>query len=687
MATEIGKAYVQIIPSAKGIKGSVSKILDPEAKSAGQSGGTGLGSSLVGTVKKVIVAAGIGKALMTSLNEGANLQQSLGGIETLFKDSADTVKKHAEEAYKTTGISANAYMENVTGFSASLLQSLGGDTAKAAKISNMAMIDMADNSNKMGSSMESIQVAYQGFAKQNYTMLDNLKLGYGGTKSEMERLLADATKLTGVKYDINNLSDVYEAIHAVQTELGITGTTALEAEETFTGSFNAMKAAVSNVLGALSLGEGLRPALEGLADTVITFFFDNLIPMIGTILMSLPEAIFVFAEAIIPRLIEVGKNILDGLGIGVGEGFTEMVSTISESINALVEFITPLMTNFISGLVSTVQQYLPQIKEIFNNTFELIKTIVEAVTDFIMNTWSQHGEAITNRIKAIWEGIKTIIDGSIKMIQGIIKTITALIKGDWQGAWEGIKQIASGAWEQIKGIVEAAINIVKGVIDGGMALIKGVMESVWNAIKGVTSAAWEDMKSKVSSIVDGIKSKVSSVFEGLKGTVTNIWNSIKTAITRPIEAARDAVKAAIDKIKSFFNFSWSLPPLKLPRISISGRFSLNPPSVPSFGISWYKEGGIFDTASIIGVGEAGEEAVLPTHKLDKFLNEAVRRVQGGDVGSTASLDYIANLLEKILSKNSNVYIDKYKLIGEILDEVDARLADKQDINDLAYGGI
>ena len=237
MATQLGKAYVQIIPSANGISGMIQKEMGGEVASAGTSAGQSLGSNLVGTFKKIVAAAGIGKALSATLNEGAALQQSLGGVETLFKDSADKVKGFANEAYKTTGLSANAYMENVTGFSASLLQSLGGDTDKAAETANMAMIDMSDNANKMGTSMESIQLAYQGFAKQNYTMLDNLKLGYGGTKQEMQRLLADAEKLTGVKYDINNLSDVYSAIHAIQENLDITGTTAREAATTFTGSF------------------------------------------------------------------------------------------------------------------------------------------------------------------------------------------------------------------------------------------------------------------------------------------------------------------------------------------------------------------------------------------------------------------------------------------------------------------
>ena len=228
MATELAKAYVQIIPSAQGISGKIQQAIDPEAEPAGAS----FGSKLVGTIKKVLAAAAIGKALKATILEGADLEQSLGGIETLFKDSADKVKANAARAYQTAGMSANEYMELTTSFSASLLSSLSNDTSKAADIADMAMTDMSDNANKMGTNMEDIKNAYQGFAKQNYTMLDNLKLGYGGTKTEMERLLADAQKITGVKYDINNLSDVYSAIHVIQGQLDITGTTAKEAATT-----------------------------------------------------------------------------------------------------------------------------------------------------------------------------------------------------------------------------------------------------------------------------------------------------------------------------------------------------------------------------------------------------------------------------------------------------------------------
>ena len=263
---DIAKAYVQIVPSAQGISGKISQALGGEAERAGKAGG-GKFSSAFGAALKVggaAIAAGaaaLGKVASEAISGYADYEQLVGGVETLFADSADVVQQYASNAFKTAGLSANEYMETVTSFSASLLQSLGGDTAKAAQVGDMAISDMADNANKMGSSMESIQNAYQGFAKQNYTMLDNLKLGYGGTKTEMERLLADASKLSGVEYNIDSLSDVYEAIHVVQEEMGITGTTAKEAYETISGSLATTKAAWSNLLVGIADENADFPAL------------------------------------------------------------------------------------------------------------------------------------------------------------------------------------------------------------------------------------------------------------------------------------------------------------------------------------------------------------------------------------------------------------------------------------------
>lgn len=379
MATELGQAYVQIMPSAKGISGAIKSQIDPEASSAGDSAGSKLGGNLIRTVSSLIAAAGIGKAFSASLMEGANLQQSLGGIETLFKGSANKVKGYADQAYKTSGLSANKYMENVTSFSASLLQSLGGNTSKAADKANMAMIDMSDNANKMGTNMEDIQNAYQGFAKQNYTMLDNLKLGYGGTKEEMQRLLKDATKLTGVKYDINNLSDVYSAIHAVQGQLGITGTTAKEAATTFSGSLDSMKAAASNVLGKMALGQDIGPSLNALAETASTFLFKNFLPMVVNILKALPGAISTFIKAAIPEVKgALGDLVKGGFGnfgdmiknsmSGIAGGFGIAIASFAgfKALSPILSMISGGFGKLTSPLTSVLTK-LPSIGKGFSN--------------------------------------------------------------------------------------------------------------------------------------------------------------------------------------------------------------------------------------------------------------------------------------------------------------------------------
>ena len=309
----LGKAYVQIMPSARGITGSISRLLGGEAKSAGTSAGLGFGGNLVSVASKVIAAAGIGKVFASSIRAGGELEQSIGGIETLFKDSADIVKGYAKNAYRDAQISANEYMEQATSFSASLLQSLGGDTKKASQTADMAIKDMADNSAKMGTNISSIQDAYQGFAKKNYTMLDNLKLGYGGTKTEMERLLADAERLTGIKYDINNLDDVFNAIHIIQGELGIAGVAAQEAKETLEGSFNAMKSAYKDFLGNLALGESIKEPLTNLITTAGTFLFGNLIPMVINIGKALPGALVQALSLAGPMMVAEGKKLMASL--------------------------------------------------------------------------------------------------------------------------------------------------------------------------------------------------------------------------------------------------------------------------------------------------------------------------------------------------------------------------------------
>lgn len=285
-----------------------------------------------------------------ALDSYADYEQLVGGVETLFKDNANTVEDYANNAYKTAGLSANDYMETITGFSASLLQSLNGDTAKVAEVGNMAVTDMADNANKMGTDMSLIQNAYQGFAKQNYTMLDNLKLGYGGTKEEMQRLLTDAQKVTGVKYDISNLNDVYQAIHVIQGELGVTGTTAKEASTTIQGSVAAMKSSWQNMLTGISTGDigNIGNLVNNLVDSVMTASI-NILPRVQEIANGitavLPEIISKINENL-PTVLDSGVQILNTLM----QGIITNLSAVMESANQII-----------STLVSTLIEMLPQI--------------------------------------------------------------------------------------------------------------------------------------------------------------------------------------------------------------------------------------------------------------------------------------------------------------------------------------
>lgn len=422
MATELGQAYVQIVPSAKGLSGAIKGQLDPEADSAGKSAGSKIGTGIKFAAIAGVAAVGatLGKIISSSLSEGADLQQSLGGIETLFKGSADKVKGFANEAYKTAGLSANAYMENVTSFSASLLQSVGGDTEKAADIGNMAMIDMSDNVNKMGTSIGDIQHAYQGFAKQNYTMLDNLKLGYGGTKEEMQRLLTDAQKISGQKYDMSNLADVYNAIHVVQGELDITGTTAKEAASTFSGSFESMKASLSNVLGKLSLGQDIGPSLQALAETTSTFLFNNFIPMVGNILKALPGAITTFIADAAPSFIAGGQQLINGLTQGMAGG----PSAVTASLGGIMSTVTQFGSTVKTALQSIFQSIGPVISSTLGTVFTqlpaLFTTVVGAITPIVQMI----GDAFT---KLDFSGLQNLVSAIVPAVTAGFSTMMGVV--------------------------------------------------------------------------------------------------------------------------------------------------------------------------------------------------------------------------------------------------------------------
>ena len=340
MAESLGNAYVNIVPKAQGIEGQIGDLLDGATDSAGSSAGGKLGAGLLGGMKTVFAGAAVGKVLKDAFEAGGNLEQSFGGLETIYGDAADQAKAYARTA-AAAGISANEYAEQAVSMGAALKQAFGGDTAAAAEAANTAIMDMADNAAKMGTDIGSLQNAYQGFAKQNYTMLDNLKLGYGGTKSEMERLLADATALSGVEYNIDNLGDVYEAIHVVQTELGLTGVAAEEASTTLSGSFNAMKASWENVLGALMTGEGLDEAIDNLV-TSFGAFGENVIGMLENLAPQLPDLIIGLVKAIIdmaPEFLGAAVKLIAELGVGLVQAIPDIVAMIPDLFQNVLDAI------------------------------------------------------------------------------------------------------------------------------------------------------------------------------------------------------------------------------------------------------------------------------------------------------------------------------------------------------------
>ena len=486
---ELGKAYVQIVPSAQGIKSALTEMFDEETDGLGEQTGQSIGQKLVGTLKNVIVAAGIGKIISDSINMGGALQQSLGGVETLFKDSADTVKEYAAQAYRTVGLSANDYMEQTTSFAASLLSSVSQDTQAAADLANMARVDMADNANKMGTSMQDIQNAYQGFAKQNYTMLDNLKLGYGGTQAEMQRLLKDAEKISGVHYDLGNLADMYSAIHVIQKEMDITGTTAKEAATTLTGSFAAMKAAAENVMGNWSTGADLTEPLQALADTAQTFLVDNLLPMIGNVLAGIPEIVY----SLVPELLQTGTELLSSLAQGFTEGIPEFFST---ALPQLLAFTDQLRDN----AASFVDAGLNLITQLINGLIAGLPDLIAYVPDIIINIC---GIINDNMPKILAEGVSIIM----QLVVGIVKAVPDLL-ANWKKILQAVLSVISAVnW----------LNIGKNILTGVANGVKSMGSSMLNAFKGGFSSALAWIKSLPSQAVQWGKNLIQSFINGLTG--------------------------------------------------------------------------------------------------------------------------------------------------------------------------
>ncbi|AUM91503.1 phage tail protein [Clostridium botulinum] len=553
-------------------------IIDTEIDSSGAKRGISnigsLASNALGIATKttaVMVTAATGAvAALTKLSiaQYAEYEQLTGGVETLFKKSSGQVMEYANNAYKTAGMSANEYMSTITGFSASLLQGLGGDTKKAAQIGNMAVTDMADNANKMGTAIGDIQNAYQGFAKQNYTMLDNLKLGYGGTKTEMERLLADAQKLTGIKYDINNFSDIIEAIHAIQNEMGITGTTATEASTTIEGSLNMTKAAWTNLLTGMAddnadfdtlinnlvdsvstLGQNLLPRVEiaingigNLINKLLPPIIDKLPELITSILPGMLNAGVNVVSSLVtgfltalPQIIQLGLQLIIELGTGIAQAIPELLPQIINVVIGICDMIINNIPQIISVgiqiIIALVQGLIQALPTLIENIPRIINEFAGAIFAQLPTILMAGIKIILMLIKGLTQSIPTLIANIPQIIMAIFNALTLF---NWASAGksliskigEGIKSMGSNIGNIARSIAQGVNNAIANIFTGGGNLGRNLISNVINGIRGLASSIASVARSVASSAINAIKSTFSGGSSIGSNLIRGIWNGI-----------------------------------------------------------------------------------------------------------------------------------------------------------------
>lgn len=571
--TQLGKAYVQIVPSMQGLASELRRAFGdsmPDGHKFGSSLGSKVVSGFGSTIKKGFAlaakagiatisaaSAGIGAIVKSSASAYADYEQNIGGVETLFKDNADTIVKYASEAYKTAGISANDYMQNVTSFSASLLQGLGGDTAQAAEIANEAMVDMSDNANKMGTDISSIQNAYQGFAKQNYTMLDNLKLGYGGTQAEMARLINDSGVLgDSIKVDektVNSVSfdKMIEAIHKVQTDLDITGTTSKEAATTVSGSLGSVKAAWANLMAGMGdKNADLKNLIKEMVSTVKTFA-KNIMPVIKQALPGVTTLISELAPDIVaelsqlvsdllPQLVEAGTQIFQALVKGISDNIGTItqaaITAITTIATALIQNTGPLVQS-LATIITTIAQALPTIlPDLINAIVEQIPTVIQAVIDCMPAIIDGTIQIVTAIAEALVDNIDLIIDGAVQIIDALTMSLS---DSDTAAklAQSALEIIGTLTMELLKNLPDIladgiliAVELIKGIAQGMVDYFAPVSDALSDMLIDLTdwfSRKWNDFKEwgsdMIQAFIDGIKEK----WQSLKDTVCDVASSVK----------------------------------------------------------------------------------------------------------------------------------------------------------------
>jgi len=521
------------------------KSLSSKIGSMAKTSATAVAGMVAAATTAVATLAGL------SVKQYAEYEQLTGGVETLFKNSSDKVMEYANNAYKAAGMSANEYMNTITGFAASLLQGLGGDTEKAAKIGNMAVEDMADNANKMGTSIELIQNAYQGFAKQNYTMLDNLKLGFGGTKEEMQRLLQEASKISGIKYDISNFSDIIEAIHAIQNEMGITGTTAKEAASTIEGSLSMTKSAWTNLLTGMAddnadfdklvdnlvnsvgtLGENLLPRIE-IAINGIGKLIDKLLP---SIINKIPELI----SSILPGMVQAGINVTSSLVNGIVESLPmlleiglQALTTLGKGIAKNLPTLIPTIVNLMVSMCDMIIENLPLIVDV---AIDIILALVQGLVSALPTLIAEVPRIINSFANAIYNALPQILMAGVQiigmLIKGLIQSIPTLVANIPQIIMAIVNVFTLMNWASIgKNLITGIGNGIKSMVSNIGTVAKFTAESVVNGIKGIFTSGGSIGRNLISWVTNGISSSVGNLVQAAKNVAISAIQGLKNILS------------------------------------------------------------------------------------------------------------------------------------------------------------
>lgn len=595
---DVGSAYVTLMPSMRGFANDIKAQFGQAGNEGGKSFGSGLTTGILGgsgaaksalssiggaavTAGKLAVA-GLGAVTGAvtavggaALNAYADYEQLSGGVETLFGSSASTLKGYADEAYRTAGMSANQYMTQATSFAASLVQSVGGDTAKAAEYANMAMIDMSDNVNKMGSDMQSVQDAYQGFAKQNFTMLDNLKLGYGGTKEEMQRLIADANKLRAEQgktadLTIESYADIVEAIHTVQEEMGITGTTAKEASTTISGSIGMAKAAWTNFLTGLGrddvdfsqLTNQLLESIGAVAKNVaprVAIIGKSIIQAFPSVLSGLGSVLAPIVSEALSTAWNIAVQALAGLGIKLPTvdssqfmaAFQQVASFVGAAIDGIKGAVSTLASAFAPAFAAMQAALAPIIAQVssallpalsvlgaaLGNLAAAVLPVISAAIQAMAPVIATAIGAVVSLASTISTGLAPVINGIASLIQAVLPVIQQLFT-QWGAS---IQAVVSAAFTFVESVVTSAMNVINAVIGTVLALIKGDWEGVWSGVLNILQVVWDGMIATVQSCIQLVSSTIDSALSFIKG----VWNSAWSALGSFLDSAWDGFVSAV----------------------------------------------------------------------------------------------------------------------------------------------